>query len=106
MATQVTGLDKYFKQDDFFHVGLVKNKKPAPDLFLLAAKKARDSSEVIVIEDSVTGIKAGVAAKMTTICYTETSSNPALHKKLATENGASATFDNYSELASLILTVR
>lgn len=41
----------------------VENGKPAPDIFLLAAKKAGVSAEnCIVLEDSINGIKAGAAA--------------------------------------------
>ncbi len=43
----------------------VKNGKPAPDIFLLAAKKLEvDPSTCIVIEDSANGIKAATAAGM------------------------------------------
>ncbi len=101
IATQVTGLDRYFDSNNYFHVGLVKNRKPAPDLFLLAAKKANNSEKIIVIEDSLTGIKAGVAAQLTTLCYTGTSINPK-QEELAMKYGAYSTFNNYSELSSLL----
>ncbi|MGI5990271.1 MAG: HAD family hydrolase [Lachnospiraceae bacterium] len=41
----------------------VANGKPAPDIFLLAAKKAgADPKASIVLEDSINGIRAGAAA--------------------------------------------
>jgi HAD superfamily hydrolase (TIGR01509 family) len=41
----------------------VKNKKPAPDIFLLAAKKINaDPKDCLVIEDALSGIKAAKAA--------------------------------------------
>lgn len=41
----------------------VKNKKPAPDIFLLAAKKiGLDSKDCLVVEDALSGIKAAKAA--------------------------------------------
>lgn len=44
----------------------VAHGKPAPDLFLLAAEKLSASpARCVVIEDSVNGVKAGVAAGMT-----------------------------------------
>ena len=44
----------------------VERGKPAPDLFLLSAEKLRvDPVRCVVIEDSVNGVKAGVAAGMT-----------------------------------------
>jgi HAD superfamily hydrolase (TIGR01509 family) len=44
---------------------MVQRGKPAPDLFLLAAKSmAADPARTLVIEDSLTGIRAGLAAGM------------------------------------------
>lgn len=48
----------------------VRNSKPDPEIFLLAAKKLGVSpKECIVIEDSFNGIKAGKAAGMKVIAY-------------------------------------
>jgi len=48
----------------------IKNSKPAPDIFLLAAKKMGVlPSECLVIEDSSAGVRAGKAAGMFTIGY-------------------------------------
>jgi HAD superfamily hydrolase (TIGR01509 family) len=48
----------------------VSRGKPAPDLFLHAAARLRVAPAVcVVIEDSVNGVKAGVAAGMTVIGY-------------------------------------
>lgn len=48
----------------------VKNGKPAPDIYLLAADKLGISTEeLIVIEDSTNGIKAGVSAGIYTVGY-------------------------------------
>jgi HAD superfamily hydrolase (TIGR01509 family) len=45
---------------------LVARGKPAPDLFLFAAgKMGADPARTLVIEDSLTGIRAGLAAGMT-----------------------------------------
>lgn len=54
---------------DYFDVAVggsdVKNGKPAPDIFLLAAQKLGvDPSECYVLEDSANGIKAAFAAGM------------------------------------------
>ena len=44
----------------------VENAKPAPDLYLLAAKKlGAEPAKCLVLEDSLTGIRAGVRAGMT-----------------------------------------
>jgi riboflavin kinase len=42
--------------------------KPAPDIFLLAARElAAEPAQCVVIEDTVNGVRAGVAAGMRTI---------------------------------------
>lgn len=52
--------------DRVFTSTLVANGKPAPDLFLFAADKMGARPErTLVIEDSLTGIRAGIAAGMT-----------------------------------------
>lgn len=63
-------LDKYFSADNMFTAYAVEKGKPAPDLFLYAAKKMGYTPEnCVVIEDSLAGITAGVAAKMAVIAY-------------------------------------
>lgn len=49
----------------------VAQGKPAPDLFLLSASKlGQDPSQCLVIEDSVNGVRAAVAAGMTVWGFT------------------------------------
>lgn len=53
-----------------FSASMVKNGKPAPDLFLYAAERMRRSPEdCIVIEDSPAGIAAAKAAGMMVFAY-------------------------------------
>jgi HAD superfamily hydrolase (TIGR01509 family) len=60
-----TGLSGYFGER-LFTSQMVKRGKPAPDLFLYAAAAMRaDPQRTLVIEDSVSGVKAGKAAGMT-----------------------------------------
>jgi HAD superfamily hydrolase (TIGR01509 family) len=59
----VVGGEKYF--DAIVGGRDVEHSKPAPDIFLLAAEKlGAYPKDCFVIEDSVNGIKAGVAAGM------------------------------------------
>ncbi|MFO1204093.1 MAG: HAD family hydrolase [Tabrizicola sp.] len=52
--------------DRLYTSTMVARGKPAPDLFLLAAAKMGvDPARTLVIEDSLTGIRAGLAAGMT-----------------------------------------
>lgn len=63
-----TGLMKYFPIR--VSADMVKNSKPEPDIFLLAAEKLNtDPSKCIVIEDSSNGIKAAKAAGMFCVAY-------------------------------------
>jgi len=67
-------------------VGLedVKNRKPSPDAFLLAAEKLGvPPSECIVFEDSLAGIKAAAAAGMPCVALTTTMPRAALVGKAA-----------------------
>jgi len=48
--------------------GQVENTKPAPDLFLLAARQVgEEASACVVVEDAQAGIQAALAAGMRTI---------------------------------------
>ncbi|MEM7464046.1 MAG: HAD-IA family hydrolase, partial [Pseudomonadota bacterium] len=61
---ELSGLDIYFG-DRLFTASQVKNGKPAPDLFLLAAEMLNvPRSSCLVIEDSIPGVVAAQAAGM------------------------------------------
>lgn len=60
----LTGLTDFFG-DDVFTSSLVPNGKPAPDLFFYSAEKMNVAPQrCLVIEDSLPGIEAAVAAGM------------------------------------------
>jgi HAD superfamily hydrolase (TIGR01509 family) len=65
----VTGLAARF-HGRIFSVEDVEHGKPAPDLFLYAAEQmGRDPSACAVVEDSVSGVEAGIAAGMCVFAY-------------------------------------
>jgi HAD superfamily hydrolase (TIGR01509 family) len=69
MTLGQTGLLPHF-QDVLFSATMVAHGKPAPDLFLHAAKTMGYApADCIVIEDSVAGTKAGIAAGMRVFSY-------------------------------------
>ena len=69
-SLRVTGLIKYFHDQTIFSVQNVEKGKPAPDLFLFAAKKmGYDPKDCIVVEDSLAGIEAAIAANMRVIGF-------------------------------------
>jgi HAD superfamily hydrolase (TIGR01509 family) len=64
-SLELTGLANLFI-GKMFTAQMVRRGKPAPDLFLhAAASMGADPRRVLVIEDSVSGVRAGKAAGMT-----------------------------------------
>ncbi len=79
----------------------VERPKPAPDLFLHAARSlGADPSECVVVEDSPTGVQAARAAGMRALGYAAMTSP----KKLI-DAGAHAVFGSMSHLPALLRTV-
>lgn len=67
---EVTGLGKYFDRERVFSAYDIQTWKPQPDLFLMAAEKLGVEAErCVVIEDSLAGIDAGLAAGMQVIGF-------------------------------------
>jgi HAD superfamily hydrolase (TIGR01509 family) len=68
LSLHVTGLESYFRNITSSYE--VRKGKPAPDVFLKAAEKNNYIAEqCIVIEDTIFGVEAGVAAGMRVLCY-------------------------------------
>lgn len=68
--TQFKWIEKYMSSNDYFTVDMVKQGKPAPDLFLLAAKtKGYKPQDCLVIGDSLNDFAAACAAKMSCIAF-------------------------------------
>ena len=68
--TQFKWIEKYMSPTDYFTVDMVKHGKPAPDLFLLAAKtKGYHPEDCIVIGDSLNDFAAANAAGMKSIAF-------------------------------------
>lgn len=98
---KAVGLEKVFTADNLVTIDFVKHGKPAPDTFLLAAKiMGFEPKDCIVIEDSIAGLKAGLAAGMETICFagSEMYKNNKEHLALVKELGIEHTFKSMYEL--------
>lgn len=93
----LTGLLPSFK-DKLFSISEVARGKPHPDIFLYAAEKSGASPcACAVIEDTSTGVAAGVAAGMTVFGYCAITPAQRL-----IDAGAHYTFDRMSELPGLL----
>lgn len=97
-------LKQYFIDDHIFTAIQVTNPKPAPDLFLYAAKNMQEKPEdCLVIEDSALGVQAARAAGMDVIGYTGSHTSPDEQGIKLIENGALQIFDSYQKLSSALL---
>ena len=91
-----TGLIRHFEAARIFSAYQINAWKPAPDLFLMAAESLGIAAEnCAVIEDSVFGLKAGLAAGMQVFGF-----DP--HQKLPQDLGPVRYFDRLSQLSSLL----
>ena len=95
----VTGLARYFG-DAIYSSSMVRNGKPAPDIFLFAADKmGATPADCIVIEDSPFGIQGAVAAGMTAIGYTGGGHTYAGHGARLTAAGADFVCADWQEVS-------
>ena len=105
-ALEVTGLYGLFAPHVFSAVE-VDRGKPAPDLFLLAAARMNaDPARCCVVEDSIAGVTAGVAAGMTVIGFTGGSHCGAGHAARLRQAGAAAVVGGWGEIGRTISEVR
>lgn len=81
----------------------VENGKPAPDLFLFAAERLEVSpSQCVVIEDSVNGVRAGVAAGMEVWGFTGGGHCDASVAPRLSQAGAARVFAAFSDIHAAI----
>lgn len=96
----VTGLADQFGEA-IFSSQMVKNGKPAPDLFILAAEKMGFAPDkCVVIEDSRFGVQGAVAAGMTAIGYTGGEHTWPEHGDTLSKAGAVAVHANWDEVSA------
>lgn len=98
VALQKTGLFERFGEGHIFSSQDVGRGKPAPDLFLHAAREMGVAPErCAVVEDSPLGVQAAVAAGMDVYGFTAMTSQAKL-----TEAGATELFGHMGELGQLL----
>lgn len=85
-----------------FSADMVERPKPAPDVYLLAARTVGVSPErCLVIEDSHTGVAAAVAAGMQVLGFAGASHIPSGHGDTLRRIGVLEVFDDMRELPAL-----
>ncbi|WP_254694147.1 HAD family hydrolase [Sulfitobacter sp. SK012] len=98
-SLELTGLAPLFP-GVVFTASQVARGKPAPDLFQLAARDMGvDPAHCLVIEDSLPGIEAGVAAGMRVLRYT---GGAHLRDRVLKHDQELGSFDNWAELFLLL----
>jgi HAD superfamily hydrolase (TIGR01509 family) len=98
----VTGLWPHF-DPHVFSATMVRNGKPAPDLFLFAAERMGVSVlDCVVVEDSRTGVTAARAAGMRVLGFTGGSHCRPDHGTRLREAGADAVFDDMRRLPEML----
>jgi HAD superfamily hydrolase (TIGR01509 family) len=89
--------------DNLFSATEVKNGKPAPDIFFLAAERMNVAPEhAVVIEDSPTGVLGARAAGMTTIGFLGGSHIRDGHRERLEAAGASHIAEDYAAVQRII----
>jgi HAD superfamily hydrolase (TIGR01509 family) len=89
MTLGITGLSDLFEDDRLFSSTMVAHGKPAPDLFLHAARSCGQPPErCVVVEDTVAGVRAARAAGMRVLGYAGTHGAAALAAEGAEPFGA------------------
>jgi HAD superfamily hydrolase (TIGR01509 family) len=101
-SLSLTGLLAYF-EPHIFSATQVAHSKPAPDLFLFAAAAMQAAPETcLVVEDSVAGVSAAVAAGMRVIGFTGGGHCRPGHAERLRNAGASAVCDDMRSLPALV----
>ena len=86
-----------------FSTAQVAHGKPAPDVFLFAARQMRTAIlECVVVEDSVPGVRAARAARMRAVGYIGASHNGPDQRKRLLDEGAFEVIDDLRRLSEII----
>ncbi|MCO5732435.1 HAD family phosphatase [Rhizobium sp. SSA_523] len=103
LSLELTGLLSFF-EPHIFSATMVERGKPAPDLFLHAAREMQtDPSRCIVIEDSPAGIRAAQSAGMAVFAFTGGShADRQEYRAEIAELSPEVTFDAMADLLHLV----
>ena len=103
---QNTNLIAHFR-NNIFSAEMVKEPKPAPDLFLLAASTLRvHPKNCLVIEDSEAGIKGAKEAGMLVFGFSGGKHCDKTYYQKLEKSGANQTFNKMRKLPAMIANIR
>jgi beta-phosphoglucomutase-like phosphatase (HAD superfamily) len=102
VCLDVLGLADEFG-DNVFSADMVERGKPHPDIFLFAAQKMQVSPEnCLLVEDSASGVIAGLAAGMTVLGLCAGSHSRVGHARRLTDAGALFTAGTWDEVFGIM----
>jgi len=100
MQLEITGLSEYFGDRVFSGMECAKSK-PAPDVYLAAATSLGIApEEALVIEDTATGVAAGIGAGATVFGFSNNGPTSTAPQKLL-DAGVALVFNDMAELPDL-----
>ncbi len=102
-SLRATGLDLFFSPAQCFSAEDVARPKPAPDLHRLAARTMGSApAACVVVEDSVTGVQAAIAAGMTAIGFVGASHVSDDQADSLLKAGATRVVDKFESLPGIL----
>lgn len=102
-SLELSGLSQLLPEPVTYTANMVKHPKPAPDLFLFAAKQMGvPPKRCLVIEDSKFGVLAARSAGMDVLGITGVHHNPVEQAKILTQTGATAIIVTLPEMLAYL----
>lgn len=103
-SLKICGFEKYFNEQNIFTKIQVAEGKPAPDLFLFAAEQMGgiDPARCLVLEDSESGVMAGVSAGMNVWGFTGASHDKKIAHERLQKAGAARVFDDFIHIGDAL----
>ena len=107
LKIKITGISSYFPENKVFTVDMVKNGKPEPDLFILAANSMGEKpQDAVVIEDSIAGLTAAIKAGCLPVAFLAGDLlNDKQHLQKVKDLGVKYIFHNMMDLKNFLLTL-
>ena len=100
---ELVSLDSFFENNKIYSVEKVRQPKPSPEIYLkIINENNLNLNEVIVLEDSVAGVRAARLANLTVIGITSASHWKNKSPKELIESGSIAILDSYLNFNDLL----